>query len=430
MSRHQPVSQARTFSADPRRSSATGPGGRAHRLAWAATAALVLLSAGCSSSSSTSSSLSNSPTVGVVHGDTVPVVTDLGPNSFTGPGPFSAGVTTLTLPSDGALVEVWYPAPRSAETGTPASYNVTSWLPPSLQSLFPPNFNTATYVTGAFRDAPVEAGRFPLVVFTHGYSGFRDQSTFLTTRLASWGFVVAAPDLQDNDLTAVLSGKQSSGDAADLAEIQGTINLMSTENDQSASPLDSHLDLTRIAAVGHSLGGAASEAVAAADPRVTTFIGMAGATVGAFGQATSGPASEVPQKPGMLMVGTADHVVNPTGITRAFHAMATPKRLVTFQGFGHLLFSDICEIAPGKGGLLALADQVHLPVSGSLRTLATDGCFHPDSPVTKGWPAVRQTVIAQLRHVFDFDSSLAGLTGLTAAFPGVVATNVAVGAGK
>ena len=432
MSRSAPTSHPRTFGSDPRRSPANGAKGRAHRLAWAATATLVLLAAGCSSSSTSAptSSVSSGPTIGVVHGDTVPVVTDLGPTSFTEPGPFSAGVITLTLPGDGAPVEVWYPAPRSAETGTQASYNETSWLPPSLKSLFPPNFTTATYVTGAFRDAPAEAGRFPLVVFTHGYSGFRDQSTFLTTRLASWGFVVAAPDLLDNDLTAVLSGKQSSGDAADLAEIQDTITLMSAENSDSTSSLDNHIDLARIAAVGHSLGGAASEAVAAADPRVTTFIGMAGATVGAFGQASSGPASEVPQKPGMLMVGTADHVVDPTGIARAFHAMATPKRLVTLRGFGHLLFSDICEIAPGKGGLLALADQVHLPVSGKLRTLATDGCFHPDQPVTKGWPAVRQTVTAQLRHVFGFDASSAGLTGLTTAFPGVVATNVAVGTSR
>jgi pimeloyl-ACP methyl ester carboxylesterase len=187
-----------------------------------------------------------------------------------------------------------------------------------------------------------------------------------------------------------------------------------------------HLDLARIAAIGHSLGGALSEALAVADPRVKTFIGMAGATVGSFGQTSTGAASQVPQKPGMLMVGTNDHVVNPAGIVSAFHAMSTPKRLVTLRGFGHLLFSDICAIAPGKGGLLALAEQVHLPIPASLRTLATDGCFAPDTAVMKGWPAVRQTVIAQLRHVFGFDPSLAGLTGLTTAFPGVVQSNVAV----
>lgn len=386
--------------------------------------ASALLAASCSSSSSATASSSMTH---VVAGDTVPVVSNLGPRSFTTEGPFAAGVTTLQLASDGADVDVWYPVPRSAAKGEPATYSVTSWLPPSLRSLFPPNYSAATFTTGAFRDAPVAAGRFPLVVFVHGYAGFRDQSTFLTTWLASWGFVVAAPDLVDNDLTAVLSGTHASDDTADLAEIESTVSLMSSEDNVASGSLRGHVDLERLAVVGHSLGGAAAEAVAAADPRVTTFIGMAGATVGAFGQTATGPGSRVPQKPGMLMVGTNDHVADPTGIVRAFHDMVAPKRLVTFRGFGHLLFSDICAIAPGQGGLLALADQAHLAVPASLRTLATDGCLSPDTPVEKGWPAVRQAVVAQLRHVFGFDVSLAGLTGLTAAFPGVVQTNVAVG---
>ena len=53
---------------------------------------------------------------------------------------------------------------------------------------------------------PVATGRYPLVVFSHGYAGFRDQSTFLTAFLASWGFVVAAPDHYSRDLTEVLGG--------------------------------------------------------------------------------------------------------------------------------------------------------------------------------------------------------------------------------
>jgi dienelactone hydrolase len=393
------------------------------RITSAGLSIALLVLAGCSSSTGT---VSTSTTVGNVDGDRVPMVSNLGPTSFTERGPFVSGVRTLTLTSNGADVEVWYPAPNSSATGPHATYSVTEWLPPSLRSLFPANYMGATYTTNAYRDVPVATGRFPLVVFSHGYGGFRDQSTFLTTWLASWGFVVAAPDLVDNDLTAVLGGTHSTSDANDLAEDESTISLMASNDGDVTGFLHGHLDLARIAAIGHSLGGALSEALAVADPRVKTFIGMAGATVGSFGQTSTGAASQVPQKPGMLMVGTNDHVVNPAGIVSAFHAMRTPKRLVTLRGFGHLLFSDICAIAPGKGGLLALAEQVHLPIPASLRTLATDGCFAPDTAVMKGWPAVRQTVIAQLRHVFGFDPSLAGLTGLTTAFPGVVQSNVAV----
>jgi dienelactone hydrolase len=378
------------------------------------------MAAGCSTSASP-------PTSTVIQGDTVPTVAQLGPTSFTGPGPFAAGVTTLTLRANGPLVEVWYPATLASVKGhTQASYNVAAWLPPAIRALIPAHFDGATYKTDAYRGLPVASGRFPLVVFTHGYSGFRDQSTFLTTRLASWGFVVAAPDLPDNDLTAVLSGDTNKGITADIAEQQQVITLMG-DDAQASGMFHGHIDMSRVAAIGHSLGGANSEALAAADPRVTTFIGMAGATVGSFGQTTTGPTSVVPDKPGMLMVGTADQVASPTGIAKAFTAMKAPKRLVTLHNFGHLVFADICEIGAGQGGLLAIAHEVHIAVPAGLKTLASDGCNPPDTPVTQGWPVIRQSVTAQLRHVFGFDSSLAGLTGLKAAFPVTVSQNVYIG---
>ena len=383
-------------------------------------AAISVTAAACSSSSS------SSPSSTIIDGDTVPTVTSLGPTSFTGPGPFAAGETTLHL-SEGPAVEVWYPAtPGSVKGRKQASYNVEAWLPPALQALIPAGFTGAVYRTNAYRGVSLAAGRFPLVVFTHGYAGFRDQSTFLTTRLATWGFVVAAPDLPDNDLTAVLSGATSGGLGSDITEDQQTISLMTTLNSHAGSPFDKHIDPNRVAAVGHSLGGAISEGFAAADPKVTTFIGMAGATVGSFGQTTSGPTSQVPDKPGMLMVGTADQVASPAGIARAFTSMTAPKRLVTLKNFGHLVFADICEIGAGQGGLLAIAQQVHIAVPSSLKKLASDGCNAPDTPVTEGWPVIRQAVTAQLRHVFGFDASLAGLTGLQSAFPQTVSQNVYV----
>lgn len=380
--------------------------------------ALALVLAGCSGPSSATE---------VIGGDTVPTVSTLGPTSFTGPGPFAAGEDTLSLSPGGPLVEVWYPATRASVAGrTQAAYNVEAWLPTALRALIPAGFTGAVYKTGAYRGVPVAPGHFPLVLFTHGYSGFRDQSTFLTARLASWGFVVAAPDLPDNDLTAVLSGISSQGIGADVVEQQHVISLMRGQNEAADGTFSGHIDLRRIAAVGHSLGGAVSEALAVADPRVTTFIGMAGATVGSFGQSSSGPASTVPHESGMLMVGTADQVASPSGIAGAFGSMKAPKRLVTLHNYGHLVFADICEIGAGQGGLLAIANEVHITIPATLKKLASDGCSSPDTPVTDGWPAIRQAVTAQLRHAFGFDSSLDGLTGLRSAFPKTVARNVYV----
>ena len=153
------------------------------------------------------------------------MVADLGPTSFTVPGPFAAGETTMTL-ADGAPVEVWYPAPRASTLGqVEATYNLATWLPPALARLLPAGFSV-TRATGAYRGLPSAPGRFPLVVFAHGFSGYRDQSTFLTSWLATWGFVVAAPDLLDDDLTAVLSGQDTTSLGADLGELEATITLV------------------------------------------------------------------------------------------------------------------------------------------------------------------------------------------------------------
>jgi predicted dienelactone hydrolase len=358
----------------------------------------------------------------VLDGDTVAVVNHLGSTSFTTPGPFAVGETTLTLPTDGAPVEVWYPATHAAVAGgTEASYDVSTWLPPSLKKLIPAGFSV-TFPSGGVRDVAVAPGRFPLVLFSHGYAGYRDQSAFLTSFLATWGFVVAAPDHDSRDLTEVLGGPTgATAKTTDVGDLEATATLMAHKNVAAGSPFHGHIDTKKVGAVGHSDGGVAVEALAAVDPKVATFIGLAGATVGLPGNnATHGPDSIVPHQPGLLMSGTADTVVPTAGMVTAYGKMHAPKRLILIKGAGHLVFADICEIGAGQGGLLAVAAALKLPIPAQLKPLATDGCNAPDLPVTQGWPVVRQAVIAQFRHVFGFDTSAAGLTGLVGAYPNVV----------
>ncbi len=348
----------------------------------------------------------------------------LSSTSFTTPGPLGVGETTLTLPTDGAPVEVWYPATKASVAGKPVgTYNVSDWLPPGLQKLIPAGFSV-TYPSGGVRGVAVAPGRYPLVVFSHGYAGFRDQSTFLTARLASWGFVVAAPDHDSRDLTEVLGGPTgATKKTSDVEDLEATIALMASESSDTSSPFHGHVDTSLIGAVGHSAGGAAVEALAATDSKVKTFIGLAGATVGTFGQTKKGAGSVVPKQPAMLMSGTSDHVVPDTGMIAAYQRLNSPKRLILLRGAGHLVFADLCEVGSGQGGLIAIANALHLPIPSSLIPLATDGCRAPDLSPPEGWPVIRQAVTAQLRHVFGFDSSAAGLDKLQEAFPTVVAAN-------
>jgi dienelactone hydrolase len=360
---------------------------------------------------------------------TVPQVSDLGPTSFTQPGPYGVGEKTLNLPKNGAPVEVWYPAKKSAVAGAPgASYDVVDWLPEFLKALLPAGASVS-YPSGGVRGVAVAPGRFPLVVFSHGYAGFRDQSTFLTSWLASWGFVVAAPDHYSRGLTKVLGGPAGGpGGAAvttDVQDLRATLTLMRDRDGARSSRFRHHVDTTLVGALGHSAGGAAAEAWAATDRRVTTFIGMAGATVGAFGETEDGPGSIVPRVPGMFLAATSDGVVDSASMIAAYDALNEPKRLVLVGG-GHHAFSDLCEVGASQGGLLAVAELLNFPVPPALVPLASDGCNPPALPPTEAWPAIRQTVVAQLRHVFGFDDSDAGLTGLVEAFPGVVSDSQSV----
>jgi predicted dienelactone hydrolase len=356
----------------------------------------------------------------IVHGDTVPTVAYLGPTSFTKPGPLDVGETTLTLPTDGAPVEVWFPATKASVGGKPeATYDVATWLPPALKKLIPSSF-TVSYPSGGVHGVPAASGRYPLVVFSHGYAGFRDQSTFLTAWLASWGFVVAAPDHFSRDLTQVLGGPTATTTkTTDVEDLKATISLMKAQNASASSAFYHHVDTSLVGAVGHSAGGVAVEELAATDPRVTSFIGLAGASVGSFGQTKRGPGSVVPHQPGMLMSGTSDHVVSTASIVAAYGQMHGPKRLILLNGAGHLVFADLCEVGSSQGGLLSIAAVLHVPIPASLVPLASDGCSPPDLAPPLAWPAIRQ-VTAQLRHTFGFDATTAGLTGLTSAYPGVV----------
>ena len=338
---------------------------------------------------------------------------DLGPTSYAGAGPYAVGERTLRLGS-GVKVEVWYPAKDSDVAGLPeATYDIVEWLPDQLKEMLPEGASV-TYPSGGVRGVRVASGKFPLVVFSHGYAGFRTQSSELTSALASWGFVVAAPDHPSRNLTKVLFGPP--GTTSDLEDLAATITMMSRKNTNAGSVFRRHLDLDHVGVVGHSAGGRAVENLAVTDKRVDTFVGMAGASVGALDE----EAPKVPRVPGLLLAATDDGIVGLDRMDRAYAAMKKPKRIVYFGGFGHLVFSDLCEVGESDGGLLAIADLLGVPVTGQLALLATDGCVEPATDPTLAWPAVQHVVVAHLRHVFGTDRSGAALTGLDAAYPGVV----------
>lgn len=316
-------------------------------------------------------------------------------------GPFPVGITTLQL-AKGPLVEVWYPAVEGT-TGTD-TYDVRDFTPEALRALLTGDA-PATFTIDAGRDAGVATGPdgpFPLVVFSHGYTGMRVQSSFLTSHLASWGFVVAAPDHPSRDLTNVLGGT-ASGDRDDsVDDLLATVDLLTAANQEPSSAFHELLDLNRVAAVGHSAGGG-TVLGAAADPRIAGYVSMAS---GAF-------EASLPNTPSFFLAGTLDAVVTVAERTRpAFDAAPEPKLLWVIDGAGHNAFDDFCTFGNGTG-IIGIAEASGLgpllDAQPQLRTLGEDGCVAPAVPVATTFPLINHGITAWLRHLFGVDADPVGL---------------------
>jgi predicted dienelactone hydrolase len=363
---------------------------------WVAGLAVVMLgvtAVACGSSPSTSSS----PSAG-------------NPAPYAAKGPYPVGFTTLHL-ADGRRVVVWYPAKSGATTGHPReNVDITSLLSPALQAEVPAA-DRVLYPADAFQDAPAATttkGSFPLVLFSHGYAGFPEQSVTLTTHLASWGFVVAAPDHVERSLDGLL-GTAAKGIPAlrDPVVLEDTLGLLETSSAE-AGLLHGLVDPQRVAVIGHSFGAAAAYETASIDPRIKSWISYA-VSLGT-GAGNSGPPPAVPAKPGMVMTGTADGIIPASDSEAVYAGMDPPKYLVTIAGAGHLVFSDICLIGGSKGGITQIATSLKLPIPASLLKLGSDGCQPPHPPVAKAFPAIDQLSVAFLRWSLGIDPHPVGMT--------------------
>ncbi|MBA2662652.1 MAG: hypothetical protein H0U74_10185, partial [Bradymonadaceae bacterium] len=191
---------------------------------------------------------------------------------YSEPGPYVVGMSTIEL--DGASLEIWYPVDRGDELGASrARYDLRDWLPDDARAMLSGS-DALTRTMDAYRDLAIsDAGPFPVVLFSHGLAGYRMQSSFLTVHLASWGFVVAAPDHRERGLAQIVTHIGPSGDNA-LATLRQTRDHLESENERSASRLFRKLDLGRLAAIGHSDGARAALALGA-DSEISALVALA-----------------------------------------------------------------------------------------------------------------------------------------------------------
>lgn len=316
---------------------------------------------------------------------------------FAKHGPYAVGVRTLSIGD--RKVEVWYPAAPSAARGHHRDvYELASWLPQGLQNLLASKHVTAPFTTDAYRGIrPSTKGLFPLVLFAHGFGGWRDQSTFLTTHLASWGFVVASPDFLERGLAAQLG--------APPANPRTEPDILAATVAATRAALPKVVRGGKYAIVGHSAGGGTAIS-ASTNPQVLTYVAL---SAGPFG-VNGAPAPKPAAKPSMYITGRQDGIAELSRVSAAYRTVPPPKRFVVIDGSGHLNgMSDICEIGKGGGGVVAIAQQAGIAVPPNLVRLGTDGCNPPALPSREIWPVTRHFVTAQLRYAFELDKKPIGL---------------------
>ena len=331
-------------------------------------------------------------------------------NAYTEPGPYPIGVTTLTL-AKGNQVEVWYPAAADTTVGD-ITYDVRDFTPEEIRAILTADV-PATFTFQGARDADGADGTFPVVLFSHGYTGMRLQSTFLTSHLASWGFVVASTDHPSRDLPNVLSGK-ASGDRADsVDDLLQMLDLVVAEGASTTSLLGGHVDDEHVVAVGHSAGGGTILG-AALDPRVDGYVSLAsGIALGGDATTTTVEAQELPDKPSFFMAGALDQVISATERTKpSFEQVPTPSLLWILDGVGHNGFDDFCTFGNGTG-IIGVAEASGLggllDAQPQLRTLGEDGCVPPAVPVTETFPVIQHAVTAWIRALVGTDAQPVGL---------------------
>jgi len=362
---------------------------------------LALLSAACGddgdgeSSSTTSTTTTDAPTTTAAPASTTtttePVPT-LAAADLAEIGPYPVGVTTRELPT-GNLVEIWYPAGPDAE-GQTDTYMVRDFTPDVMRELVPEETNDRVTVD-AGRDASVaDDGPHPLVLFSHGSTSFRFQSTNLAHHLASWGMVVASADHPSRSLMNFLGGPEDPQPASD--DMIAMLELVTAD-----PTLGTAIDAERVGISGHSAGGGTTLSVASSGD----FAGYVSYASGAFGD---GP---LPDMPSLFMAGEIDTIVEPSRTHDAFDRAPAPSWYIEFESTGHLAFSDLCAVGDGSATLIGLADAAGLGplLNDGIRRLGTDGCEEPNRPVTEVWPGIHQATTGFFRYVFGEDEVALGL---------------------
>lgn len=315
-------------------------------------------------------------------------------------GPYLVGTTYLnftdtsrkgifTAPNDyrKLVVQVWYPSDNSngkKEQKWIPNYESISYLAKSMGTI---NLfgQMDLSKTNSYLDAKLSSKetKYPIIIFSHGYGGFQGQNTIQMEDLASHGYVVFSiahtyeafvsifpgikiipysterfKALEDEEIAAEKSIKKGKLPVKDKIMTQSVhiwsddtrfiINQIEKINNGKIKGMFTNaLDVAKIGAMGHSLGGATSGQAAIDDSRIKAFINLDGSPIG-------DAKNSIIKQPFMLMT----EATSKNAIIAGYNPKQKNYINVAVNGTQHFNFTDLSVLLPiGKQlGLLGSID--------------------------------------------------------------------------
>src|SRR5262245_8310455 len=234
------------------------------------------------------------------------------------PGRYTVGVTTITFTK------------TSVTTSEPRPLTTLIWYP-------------AVPGTGSDdplgrRDADVVAKQFPWIVFSHGSCGLPSGASYLTTALASRGFVVAAPahigNTRDDPNCARPENFVDSFQNR-VPDVRFIVDSMLAENDDQSSRFADRLRADAVGIAGLSFGGYTTLVAAQREPRFSAALVMVPGGVGVI------DANDI-TIPTIIIGSENDHVVGFADSERAYQRVAGPRFLIELLKGDHLSVTNQC----------------------------------------------------------------------------------------
>ena len=233
---------------------------------------------------------------------------------------------------------------RLVAQATPGSFAVgeapVTFADNSLQS---PNVSAYCWypATSSGTSSPVAAGVFPVIAFGHGFNlGYLDY-TQICGHLASWGFIVISPDVQNGFNVSHLEYAK---------QLAACLNYFQLEGANVGNSFYQHVD-TMTGVIGHSMGGGASALVPGVYPSIDAVSGLAAAETNPSAIAALGSYSG----PYQIISGSSDNTApENTNQTPMYNASLGTKQWVSITGGAHCKFTDgttICDLVSSAGSV-------------------------------------------------------------------------------